>query len=240
MEDAIIQIAQHIVDPSCIESELKRIWEALAQEKKMRASLFNLIVFNCISERTDYFRNIVEIVVKKFPCRTLFISEDRETPFPSLKTAISVTMPPLEENAKFACDQIDIGVSSSELHRVPYLLLPHLIPDLPTYLLWAEDPAVAHPLFKPLSTLATRVIYDSESSQSLLLFAESLLKQKKHSQALGDMNWARMEGWRDLMASSFDDLDHQKILNKISLVKIVYNARKTEFFCHLKVQAMYL
>ncbi len=206
----------------------------------MRASLFNLVVFNRISDRTDYFRNIVDAIVKKFPCRTLFISEDPSAETPYLKTAISVTMPQFEENIKFACDQIDIGASSSELHRAEFLLLPHLIPDLPVYLLWGADPGEPHPLFLPLSSLATRIIYDSESANNLLRFAENLLKPQSRPQGFADLNWARMEGWRDLIASSFNDLEHQAMLKNISFVKIVYNAKETEFFCHLKVQAMYL
>ena len=69
---------QQIVAPELIESELIKIWEALAKENKMRASLFNLIVFNRLSPRTDYIRSIVQKVDEKFPCRTLFVSEDPE------------------------------------------------------------------------------------------------------------------------------------------------------------------
>ena len=73
---------QQIVDPSQIEPELLKIWEKLAAQNTMRASLFNLIVFNRLSTRTDYVRSIVQKVVDKFPCRTLFISSDPDSPHP--------------------------------------------------------------------------------------------------------------------------------------------------------------
>ncbi len=190
--------------------------------------------------RTDYFRKIVQKVVEKFPCRTLFISHDPDSPQPYLKTAISVVTPN-EKETSIACDQIDIGVAGPDLERVPSVILPHLIPDLPNYLLWAEDPSVSHPLFPPLAKLATRIIFDSESADSLLAFANTLLDlHQKTGIDVADLNWARTEGWRDLIASTFDSRQRQELLKQISILKIVYNARETEFFCHLKIQAMYL
>lgn len=231
---------QEIIQPHQIETELLHIWEKLAKEKT-RASLFNLIVFSRLSKRTDYFRNIVQKVVEKFPCRILFISEDPDAKEPYLKTAVSVVIPKAGDNLGIACDLIDIGVAGSYLQRVPFLLFPHLVPDLPIYLLWAEDPSIPHPLFSSLSQLATRIIFDSEAADDLLRFSKTLLDLRKtRSIDLGDMNWARTEGWRDLIASTFHSQERQAMLKDLSLVKIIYNAQETEFFCHLKIQALYL
>jgi glucose-6-phosphate dehydrogenase assembly protein OpcA len=223
---------QQIVDPGKIEPELMRLWEGLAKEK-MRACLFNLIVFNKLSSRTDYIRGIVQKVSEKYPCRVLFISSDPESEHPYLKTAVSVV-----GNGSIACDYIDIGVSGPEIERVPFLLFPHLIPDLPVSLLWTEDPSEPHPLFDPLSKLATRIIFDSESADSLLAFSQKILKLREGTGIdTADLNWARIEGWRDLIASLFHSGER---LDMIQNLQITYNSRKTESFCHLKVQSMYL
>jgi glucose-6-phosphate dehydrogenase assembly protein OpcA len=137
-----------------------------------------------------------------------------------------------------ACDHIDIGVAGNERERVPYLILPHILPDLPITLLWAEDPCDTHPLFQPLTKLAHRIIFDSESADNLLGFAKTVLALKKVD--IADLNWARTEGWRDLITSLFDSGERLAMLQDISEVKIVYNGRPTEFFCHLKIQSMYL
>lgn len=222
---------QQIVNPSKIESELIRLWDGLAKEK-MRACLFNLIVFNRLSPRTDYIRNIVQKVSEKFPCRVLFISSDPDSQHPYLKTAVSVV-----GNGNIACDYIDIGVSGPDLVRVPFVLLPHIIPDLPVSLLWTEDPSQSHPLFAPLSRLAGRIIFDSESSDSLLAFSKTVLALRETGIDTADLNWARTEGWRDLIASLFRSGER---LDQIENIRITYNARETEFFCHLKVQSLYL
>jgi len=239
-------VAQKLVEPDAIESELKAIWEKLAQENKTRACLFNLIVFNRYSPRTDYIRSIAQRVVEKFPCRLIFISEDpqaaqvAQTDSPYLKTAVSVLVPQNGESS-VACDHIDIGVGGSDIERVPYLLLPHIIPDLPTTLLWTEDPTQPHPLFKPLSELANRLIFDSESADNLLEFAKIVLELKsKNTYDVADLNWARTEEWRDLLASLFRTAERKSNLEHLKSLEIVYNERATEYFCHLKIQSMYL
>jgi hypothetical protein len=214
--------SQQLVDPARIEPELLRIWDSLSKEK-MRACLFNLIVFNRLSSRTDYIREIVQKVSEKYPCRVLFITSDEGHSY--LKTAVSVVG---------SCDYIDIGVSGSEMAAVPFLLLPHIIPDLPVSLLWTEDPCASHTLFQPLIKLATRVIFDSESADSLPKFSEEVLSLSKKIDT-ADLNWARIEGWRELIASLFHSEE-----DKIEKIEVVYNCIETEFFCHLKVQTLYL
>lgn len=220
---------QQIVDPGKIESELMRLWEELAKEK-MRACLFNLIVFNKLSDRTDYIRSIVNKVSEKYPCRVIFISYDPDAPLPYLKTAVSVV-----GEGGVACDYIDIGVSGPKMQEVPFILFPHIIPDLPVSLLWTEDPSVEHPLFEPLLKLAERVIFDSESADSLLAFSKTVLALKSRVHT-ADLNWARTEGWRDLASSLFRSAEK---LGSITDLEITYNSRCTESFCHLKVQSMY-
>ncbi len=223
-------IQQQLVEPAKIESELLRLWEGLAKEK-IRACLFNLIVFNRLSARTDYIRDIVQKVSEKYPCRVLFITEDPNSKNEYIKTAVSVV-----GGGNIACDYIDIGVSGASIEKVPFVILPHFITDLPISLLWTEDPTLPHSLFDPLLKLAHRVIFDSESADSLLAFSQKILELKKVDTA--DLNWARIEGWRDLIASLFHvNASH---LDQIQNVEIVYNERATESFCHLKVQSLYI
>jgi glucose-6-phosphate dehydrogenase assembly protein OpcA len=230
---------QQIVKPEAIESQLREIWERLAKENKMRACLFNLIVFNRYSSRTDYIREIVQKVIDKFPCRVLFISEDPEHQKPYLKTAVSVVVASQGEGA-IACDYIDIGVAGNDLEKAPFVLLPHLIPDLPVTLLWTEDPSIPHPLFPRLTQFSHRIIFDSECADNLLTFSQTVLSLNEKGHDVADLNWARTEGWRDLITSLFHSPDRLAQLEDLQSLNILYNERTTEQFCHLKIQSMYL
>lgn len=230
----------HIVDPARIEGELLKIWEELSKENTTRASLFNLVVFNRLSSRTDYVQNVVQKVLEKFPCRILFITETQEPNQNYLKTAVSVVTPN-GKTSSIACDRIDIGVSGNTLSKVPFLILPHLIPDLPVYILWTEDFSSQHPLVFPFLELASRFIADSECSDHLSQFSQNMLTMKQQSRVdIADLNWARTQGWRDLIASTFDIPKRVSLLDEISSVQITFNAQSPPFFCHLKVQSLYL
>lgn len=231
---------QQIVTPDQIEPELLRLWNALAAEKTTRASLFNLLVFNKLSERTDYIRSIVHKIVQRFPCRVLFVTEDPNSTHPYLKTAVSVVSIKNLDNAT-ACDQIDIGATKETLLEVPFLLFPHFLPDLPTYLLWTEDPSKEHPLFEPLLDMAKRVIFDSEVAEDLPSFAKKVLHlHKNRSVEIADLNWARTEGWRELFIATNMTPVRQEELSQTTKISLTYNARQTPFFCHLQIQSFYL
>lgn len=227
-------LIQELVPPAQIEPTLKRIWEELKLEHKTRASLFNLIVFHRLSGRTDYLRFLTQRILEKFPCRILFITLEPEGTY--LKTAVSVIA---TGSGSTACDQIDIGVTESHLDRIPSLLLPHLTPDLPSYLLWAEDPNQFPALFTSIRPLAARLIFDSESTDNLSHFARTILPLYP-AQEIADLNWVRTLGWRDLFSTLFDTPASLALLKSAQQLTLVYNGRTTDSFCHPQTQALYL
>lgn len=242
MENSVDRVnARELVEPSKIEERLAEIWKSLAELHKTRASLFNLIVFTKFTPRTDYIRQIVERVIKNYPSRILFISCEEKTDNSFLKVAISVVPTGEKENQEFFCDNIDIGVTKDQLERVPFLIIPHLLPDLPCYLLWAEDPCQEEAIFSPMMKLSKRIIFDSESAEDLACFAKTVLTLHRNSQKdVADLNWARIEPFRDLIATHFHDPNNIYYLQKVDSITIEYNSKESDFFSHLTIQSLYL
>lgn len=226
------------VAPDQIESTLDRIWLSMQGAGKMRASLFNLIFYTEKNLRASYIQKVAMHLIEKFPARILLISTDRETKEPYLTTKVSV-LSGNTTDAEILCDCIDVQVSSSLLERVPFILLPHILPDLPVYLVWAEDPTCHASL--SLDAMATRVIYDSETTGDLCAFAKLLLQQHvEGKREVADLNWARLENLRDVLFATFLPESKRQCLDRMQEVQIVYNAQETAFFCHTKIQAIYL
>jgi len=226
-----------IISPSEISSELKRIWESLEGTNKMRASLFNLIFYTKKTARARYIHTISENVIEKFPSRVIFITEDESGNESYLNTRVMVTASPEGQN-DIACDRIDIEVSGKHTERVPFVILPHILPDLPVYVIWAENPCVESHLFLQLQKLASRMIFDSESIERLNTFAEKLISFEHFE--IADLNWARMESWRELLASTFYTKERLEMLRSTSRLQICYNAHESEAFCHTPIQSLYL
>ncbi len=230
---------REIVGLENIESALQNIWEKLAEKNTTRASLFNLIVFAKIGSRTDYSQKVVAKLVEKFPCRVLFISWDPTAKEEFLKAAVSVFF--LEEKGfQTACDHIDIGVSTQNLSHIPSLLLPHFIPDLPIYLLWAEEFSYKDPLFQKLQKLSDRVIFDSEVFDDFSLFLRNLSPFLTKNQGFSDLNWIRTEVYRDMISSHFSSKERRESLATLKRVIIQFNSHTSSYFSHVKIQALYL
>src|SRR5690606_30682390 len=124
--------------------------------------------------------------------------------------------------------------------KVPFVLLPHILPDLPIYVIWSEDPSESSTLFSQLQLLATRFIFDSESIKDLSTFAHTLLNFEKTFHCdIADLNWARIENWRLLIGSTFHSEERLNTLKQATEIQIVYNTRETATY-HTQFQPLYL
>lgn len=228
------------IAPSQIRSELTRIWEPLEAANKMRACLFNLIVFIHKGSRVDYYKQVAGRVVEKFPCRVILIVSDSETQENNLTAKVSV-LSGEQDKSNFACDLIEFNVTGSMCDRIPFVVLPHILPDLPVYLLWGENTTTFPTLLQELSALTTRVIFDSEVTDSLPTFAKSLLELREQGGwDTADLNWGRLEAWRSLLLLSFNSEDKLTQLRNAKSLEITFNSRSSDFYCHTKIPAVYL
>ena len=229
-----------VIAPSVIQPELDRIWEGLEGAQKTRASLFNLIFYTEKREREKYIHTIAQKVIEKFPSRVIFITIDTASQEELLETRVSV-MPAGDNNSGIACDLIEIDFAGASKERIPFIILPHILPDLPIYVIWGEDPSHSDPLFEQLQKLATKMIFDSETTEDLPNFAKCVLTMKsKRGCNISDLNWARMESWRNLLSSTFYTQERLNQLKHAETIQILYNAHETRFTCHTQVQAVYL
>lgn len=177
-------------------------------------------------------------IVERFPCRIILFIDKGSIDF-AIKSTVSVIEIKQGESQVF-CDCIQFEMSNKDLGQIPFLTLPHLMPDLPTYMLWAEDPIKQDPLAFQLEKFCSRMIFDSEVADQLMIFTKTALKfQIKTGIDIADLNWARTESFRDLLQSLFfakKQMKKERFLN----ATIIYNQTPSSFFCHTKIQAVYL
>ena len=229
----------NLVNPALIESELEKIWDSLQGTNKMRACLFNLIIYSKKSQRVGYLNEVTQKIIEKFPCRIIFVTYDEACTSHELKTSVSVLT--ADEGAyEIVCDFIEVEVCSKDHPRVPFVILPHILPDLPIYLLHADDPSEKNPVAEKLEHLAHRIIFDSEAAGNLPLFAKAVLSHSERCNAdVADLNWARTEGWRTLFASVFRGDEALEDIRGAKTIEICYNGRATDYVCHTNIQAIY-
>ncbi|MCE5316860.1 MAG: glucose-6-phosphate dehydrogenase assembly protein OpcA [Parachlamydia sp.] len=223
-----------------IAKELERQCEQQQANNQMRASLFNLILYSHEKRRAAYLQDFVGSIVEKFPCRIIFIQGDRDPDQNYLRVSVSSIVTTKGEMS-IACDQIQIEVSASQMARVPFIILPHLISDLPVYLLWGQDPTRETELLPHLKPYAERLIFDSESMEDLPYFSKAILDMMGDwNMEISDLNWIVISSWRDAIARIFDSEEKVRLLQQAKNIRIVYNGAKTEWITHPALQAVYL
>lgn len=220
-----------------IEKELNRPGAG----KGAKACLFNLIIYGNEVRRVKYLEELVESILDKFPCRIIFIQGDKESPSSYFRVKASNVLSGQTSGSGVSCDQIVIEVSQDQLFRVPFLITPHLVPDLPVYLLWGQNPFEEREIFPHLQGYAKRVIFDSECADDLGLFCKEMQTNLEALKMdIMDINWALVSNWRDVLGEIFDAPDKLQHLYSCKSIIIQYNACKNNTAIHPEARALYL
>jgi hypothetical protein len=203
-----------------------------SQNDKTVSCLFNLVIYTHEEKRTEYFQHLFSRIYEKFPCRVIFIQQT---------TTSKEMVQKLQTNRESFGDQFIIQSLPEQLSQVGFVLLPLLIPDLPIYLIWGQNPAADKVILPQLHKFATRLVYDSECDQDLQSFSQTMLcKLGNISCDFMDIDWALISGWRDVISQIFDSQPRYEILLNCSSVEIKYNVLETPLPQRKATQSIYL
>lgn len=226
-----------------IEKELDRQWGLQKKDKDTKACLFTLIIYASDSKRINYLQELINTILDKFPCRIIFIQAEKHSESSYFRVNVSnvVSQPQKSASSSIRCDQIVIEVSHDQLFRVPFVVTPHIVSDLPVYLLWGQNPFEERDIFPYFQKYARRVIFDSECADNLKLFCgEMLTNLDTLKMDVMDINWALVSNWRDLLLEIFDTPEKLEQLYCSKSIVINYNDPKTPTSQHPEIRALYL
>lgn len=170
-------------------------------DQQTRAALFNIVAFAPNSSSLDRIKGIIHSIGFRFPCRLIIIELDE-----SIGSLKMETVPCPSEERQKTYPQLNIKTSSADLEKVPFVVLPNLISDVPVYLIWGQDPTTDTKILPHFQDFATRIIFDSSSTQDLGAFAQRMYDQvSSGNNNLLDISWALISGWRDVIARIYND-----------------------------------
>lgn len=230
--------------PSNIEKELDRQWSLQKKERDTKACLFTLIIYASSSKRINYLQELINTILDKFPCRIIFIQGEKESESSYFRVNVSNVLSGHSQKsagASVRCDQIVIEASHDQLFRVPFLVTPHIVSDLPVYLLWGQNPFEERDIFPYFQKHARRVIFDSECADDLKLFCDEMLTNLDTLKMdVMDINWALVSNWRDLLVEIFDTPEKLEQLYCSKSIVINYNDPNTPTSQNPEIRALYL
>jgi glucose-6-phosphate dehydrogenase assembly protein OpcA len=158
---------------------------------------------------------VVLELIEHFPCRIFLIHFDETQKQPLYQA--SLLSPTGAKN--LVCDFIQITLPPQSYPLLFSVIMAHRISDLPLIYLPAEHGDHLGAFTFKMAQLADKVICDSTDVLNLDGFIQNMQKLQASSIEVADLNWSRIESWRQMIALN---LNHE-LLETLSHIQIVYN-----------------
>lgn len=225
-----------------IEGDFLAFWDNLKEKNIVHACLFNLVVYAEGQQVHAELQEMMEDIIDVFPCRIIFINADVATESNYLKITTDIVHNHNEDkSAILYCERINIAVGQKQKQRVAFLLLSHLLPDLPVHLLWGVLPTLEDPIFQILSPMAERLIFTPHDCSNLQIFSKTILEMIHSSlPSFIDLQWARLAKWRKILATVFSSPEHFEPLDSVLNVQIDYCIADQSPKHHPEILPLYL
>lgn len=208
------------ISPTAIERQLAELrGEAAGEQAGMQTHIVDLLAYTDDPTIADELATSVAALKHSRPSRALIAcghdGADDVTAEPS------VFCSPMQEGGKaiVCCElvRLDGPAAGDGLASMAASLL---LPDLPVFLLWLAEPDFDRPVFKSLRGLATRLVTDSTRFPATLDALGAIVAQDR--EVVTDLAWTKITGWREVVASIFDDPEHRGALAQLEHVAIDY------------------
>jgi glucose-6-phosphate dehydrogenase assembly protein OpcA len=200
------------LDLQKIEQEIARLWHPDARgddsitSLATRASVLNLVVVAPDDDSAEEAQVAAERLSQIHPCRVILfhrVASDTGSFTPDIYATCAAG----GEEPDIPCiERIRIPVTSPMYLKLASLMQPLIIPELPAYLWWPAEPSTSDTSFVALARASNLTVVDSlhfRSTATLGALNElgGLLPARS---AIADLNWQRLQPWRELTAQCFD------------------------------------
>jgi glucose-6-phosphate dehydrogenase assembly protein OpcA len=221
------------VEITALEKELAALWRCLlsapdAPSAYTHTCTLTLIVFTTDAETAPAVATVAELV-GAHPHRAIVLYAAPDFDRTLYDATIHINcQAPRAAGPQICCEQITITAHGpdalADLHAV---VIPLLVSDLPAFLYWAHGAGLDSHLFAECAEVADRVIVDSARFPTPPAAFRQLVAQSAaigSDTAFGDLNWTRLDIWRELTAQFFDAPDARAYLPRLNRVEVTYAA----------------
>ena len=213
------------MDVTLVERELASLWrkEASTDEAVIRASTVNLAVACTDPEDALDAGEVGKKLSELHPGRVILLTPGYGS---TVDARVATHCHALGDRRQISCELITIEVPPGHHEMVPTTLLQLLLGDVPLYVWWRRTLAQDDPLLGPLSRMADRFVFNSSNSHDPRKALARVAEQVSFGDADGlsrgrDLMWVRLDGWREMVASYFDEPQALERLARVARLEIV-------------------
>lgn len=237
-----------------IGTELEKLWHRAAQEARRaarsaavgadgdsgqtvaqglsRARVLNFVTYAAMSpESGDELVKTLSTMAAKHSFRTILVLADEQAAAAAIDATITARAHASKDGRKIIHEQVQINARGPVSDSLPSIVLPLLIPDLPTYLWWRGDPPLEHAFWWKMVDACDRLILDSSSFTAPLDSMSRLAdlhQTARQYHTCADLAWNQLREWRELVAQFFDIQAYRSCLDRVAAVTIEYGTPQDE------------
>jgi glucose-6-phosphate dehydrogenase assembly protein OpcA len=226
-------IAKKSVNARAIESELTRMWKAIAEAEErdgkpavMRASSLNLVVAAMDEAVTDRAVGVIADVMNHHPVRAIVMTAEAQATSSGSEAQVSIHCSlPSVGGKQICCEQIMISARGEAVGELHSTVAPLLVTDLPVFLWWPGTPPYGSHFFVSLLDICDHLVVDSalfRAAEKDLPELAALTQAPLSKANLSDLNWLRLVPWRELTAQFFDSPHLRPYLDQLDRVAVEY------------------
>jgi glucose-6-phosphate dehydrogenase assembly protein OpcA len=209
-------------------SALHGLWDTCMQNQGgtdvARALTLNVLAIADANDEAG-LRDITEQLQRHMPCRAFLLLLD-ETADAETAELLATTRchGPIRD---IVLEQVVLRLRTQDLARVPGLLRPLILDDLPSHLFWSMPWPGNEQSFDTLARLCQHAIVDSARFGNPARELPIVKQRSAQDERLTDLSWLRVQPWRRALAEAFERLDWQPNTPVKGVVRHGKNARAT-------------
>jgi glucose-6-phosphate dehydrogenase assembly protein OpcA len=232
----IMRWAARATSVAGIERELSRIWSSPAAiaaradgaERRLaaRTSVLNLVVVASSREIGEQAAATLALSTGRHPSRTLvLVSSDPDGPSWLSAEIRAYCMVPRADAPETCAEQVVISLGGEAGRRLPAIVAPLVVHDLPVTVWWPGNASLASPIAHSLISVADSLVVDgSRWGGDGLARLAALAALAGPELAVSDFAFMRQARWREALASTFDRPDLLPFLRFIRQISVAYSS----------------
>lgn len=196
--------------------------------RNVRTSVLNLVICAPDLETAQHASRLLRSLASTHLARVTVLVLDRDEQASGVHAWVTLRCFSMISDVMRHCfEQTTLRITGRATRAVSTIVQPLLKPHLPVYLWWLGDPpAIDDPVFRDLISICNRAIFDSTGffhpEQDLRELAT--LCETMPNCAMSDLNWGRLNRWRELVSQFFDAPEYRQYLTGIHTIEIEHAA----------------
>lgn len=184
---------------------MRALWRTCLPEQDgfdvARSLTINFLGVATVAEKA-VLRAAVDRLQHRSPCRAFLVLLDESAQAGEAELAATTRC---HGNVRdIVLEEIELALPSSALARLPGLIRPLLMNDLPNHLFWATRWPAPEQDFVGLANLCDHAVVDSRLFANPAQDLPQVQAQRASGRRVTDLSWLRLRPWRRALAEAFE------------------------------------